>query len=139
MSSIYLDSAAVVKLVHVETETAALRAWILRHRGTPLVSSALLEIEAYRALTRVTAPVEMPTMVNDLHLVLDNIDRSEIDGTVRILAQTIAPPTVRSLDAIHLATALLLRDRVGIDHFVTYDKRLAEAAASRSLQVIAPA
>lgn len=67
---------------------------------------------------------------------LDFIDLVEIDPTVRLLAQTVRPPTVRSLDAIHLATAL----HVGrsLSAFVTYDKRLADAATATGLNVQMP-
>ncbi len=60
---------------------------------------------------------------------LDLINLVDLDPDIRALARTVAPVTVRSLDAIHLATAL----RIGgqLTSFVTYDKRLADAAGSR--------
>jgi hypothetical protein len=60
----------------------------------------------------------------------------DLDPGIRILAQTITPATVRSLDAIHLATAL--RIRAQLTSFVTYDKRLADAATAAGLTVDAP-
>jgi uncharacterized protein len=127
---IYLDTAAVVKLVHAETDTEALRVWLAERADTGWASSAMLEVEAFRALARYA-----PEAVIRLPPVLDLIDLIEIEPAVRALAQTIKPTTVRSLDAIHLATAL----RVGeLTAFVTYDKRLADAAQSAGLPLALP-
>lgn len=135
---IYLDSAAAVKLVHDEADTTALRNYLDERSAIEWVSSSLVEIETYRALVRATAPSNMPTVINQFHAMLDLIVRIEIDSGVRILAQTVAPPSVRSLDAIHLATGLRLREQNRLTSFVTYDKRLAEAAAAAGLTVEMP-
>jgi predicted nucleic acid-binding protein len=129
---IYLDSAAVVKLVHAEQESDALRDWLTERADTGWVSSVLLEVESFRALAR-----HSPGAIARLHSVLDLVELVELDSGIRILAQTIAPATVRSLDAIHLATALRIRGQ--LTSFVTYDKRLADAAAAAGLTVDAPA
>jgi predicted nucleic acid-binding protein len=126
---IYLDSAAVVKLVHAENETPALRTWLDERIDAPWTSSVLLEIEAFRALARYA-----PTAASRLHLLLDLMSLVDIDAGIRILAQTLRPATVRPLDAIHLATALRVRPA----SFVTYDKRLAEAARDAGLPVVMP-
>jgi uncharacterized protein len=128
---IYLDSAAVVKLVHAESESEALRDWLDERADTGWTSSALVEIESFRALAR-----HAPEAVTRLHPVLDLIDMVELDAGTRILAQTVKPATVRSLDAIHLATALRVRPR--ITSFITYDKRLADAAHTAGLTVDMP-
>jgi uncharacterized protein len=135
---IYLDSAAAVKLVHAEADSTALRDFLDDRSMFEWVSSSLVEIETYRALVRATGPADMPAMINRFHALLDLIVRIEIDSRIRILAQTITPPTVRSLDAIHLATALRLRDQQRLTSFVTYDKRLAEAASAANLAVDMP-
>ena len=129
---IYLDSAAVVKLVHAEAESQALRDWLDERVETGWTSSVLLEIESSRALARYA-----PEAVTRLHLVLDLIELVELDAGIRILAQTVRPVTVRSLDAIHLATALRIRSR--LTSFITYDKRLADAAQEAGLTVGMPA
>jgi uncharacterized protein len=129
---IYLDSAAVVKLVHAEPESQALRDWLDERAETGWVSSSLVEIESFRALAR-----HAPEALTRLHPVLDLIDLVDLSPQVRILAQTVQPVTVRSLDAIHLGTALHVRSR--ISSFVTYDKRLLDAAAAAGLPVEAPA
>jgi len=61
----------------------------------------------------------------------------EISAQVRALAQTVTPPAVRTLDAIHLASALRLSDQ--LTSFVTYDRRLADAAIAAGLTVDSPA
>lgn len=129
---IYLDSAAVVKLVHAEPETAALRTWLGERAETPWTSSVLAEIESFRALARHAAEA-----VTRLHPVLDQIDLIDLSPRIRILAQTIRPATVRSLDAIHLATALSIQS--SLTSFITYDKRLLDAADAAGLPVSSPA
>jgi predicted nucleic acid-binding protein len=129
---IYLDSAAVVKLVHAEPESPALRAWLDERAETGWISSVLVEIESFRALARYA-----PEAVTRLHLVLDQIDLIGLSPGVRILAQTVRPVTVRSLDAIHLGTALTIRS--SLTSFVTYDKRLLDAATAAGLPADSPA
>jgi uncharacterized protein len=128
---IYLDSAAVVKLVHAEPESAALRGWLDERAETGWISSVLAEIESFRALARYA-----PEAVSRLPAVLDQIDLIDLDPGIRILAQTAKPATVRSLDAIHLGTAL--QARPGLRSFVTYDKRLLDAASAAGLPVDSP-
>lgn len=129
---IYLDSAAIVKLAHAEPESPALRAWLDERAETGWVSSVLAEIESFRALARYAAEA-----VTRLHPVLDQIDLIDMSPRIRILAQTIRPVTVRSLDAIHLGTALnIQRD---LTSFVTYDKRLLDAAVAAGLPADSPA
>jgi predicted nucleic acid-binding protein len=117
--------------VHAEAESSALRDWLNQRKDIDWVSSVLAEVETFRALAR-----SSPGSISGLPPVLDLIDLVEIDASIRLLAQTVRPPSVRSLDAIHLATAL----RVGpqLTSFVTYDKRLADAAAASGLDVQMP-
>jgi predicted nucleic acid-binding protein len=129
---IYLDSAAVVKLAHAEPESGALRRWLDGRAETGWISSILTEIEAFRALARYA-----PGAVSRLPAVLDQIDLIDLDPRIRILAQTVEPATVRSLDAVHLGTAL--HSRSGLSSFVTYDKRLLDAAQMAGLPVNSPA
>ena len=135
---IYLDSAAAVKLIHAEAHSAALRAFLDERPEIGWAGSALLEVETYRALARAIAPTAMPALVDDFHTLLDLIDRVEIDSGIRILAQTVDPPTVRSLDAVHLATGWRLHGQGQLTSFVTYDKRLADAATAAGLSVEVP-
>ena len=128
---IYLDSAAVVKLVHAEPESAALRGWLDERAKTPWISSVLAEIESVRALVRYA-----PAAASRLPAVLDQIDLIDLDQRIRMLARTVTPATVRSLDAIHLGAAL--RFRPSLTSFVTYDKRLLDAAQPAGLPIDSP-
>nr|WP_280226839.1 type II toxin-antitoxin system VapC family toxin [Nocardia cyriacigeorgica] len=128
---LYLDTSALVKLVHPEAETDALLRWLEERPDQPWVASALVEAELVRAV-RMAEPADL------IHIpaVLARLDMVEIDGIVRANAAAISPATVRSLDAIHLATALeLATDLTGL---VAYDKRLGEAAEAAGLTWIAP-
>lgn len=128
---IYLDSAAVIKLVHAEPESAALRDWLDERSETGWMSSVLTEIESFRALARYA-----PDAVSRLPAVLDQIDLINLDTPVRNLAQTVRPATVRGLAAIHLGTAL--HARRALSSFVTYDKRLLDAAMAAGLPTDSP-
>jgi hypothetical protein len=128
---IYLDSSAVVKLVHAEPESPALRHWLDERVETGWISSVLTEIESFRALARY-----MPDAVFRLPAVLDQIDLIDLDPRIRILARAVQPVTVRSLDAIHLGTALY--SGRGLTSFVAYDTRLLGAARTAGLPVDSP-
>src|SRR5882724_4795352 len=114
---IYLDSAAIVKLVHAESESSALRAWLSERAATSWISSALAEVESFRALARYA-----PAAAARLPRVLDLVELVDLDAGLRARARAITPPSVRSLDAIHLATALRLGPQ--LTSFVTYDQHL---------------
>lgn len=125
----YLDSSAIVKLAVREPESTALRAHLRRRR--PLVSSALARTEVIRAL--------LPfgdQFVNRGVDVLRRIELHRINDRVLVEAGELQPADLRSLDAIHLATAL------GFGHelrqVVTYDERMAEAASTLQLKVQSP-
>jgi uncharacterized protein len=132
---IYLDSAALVKLTRVENETAALVRWLTEHPTAPLVSSTLIEVEVPRALRR-----HAPAALTVMPAILSRVVRVDMEGLVRATAAAFQDIYLRSLDSIHLATALLLNsDGVRrIDAFVTYDKRLLAAAGENGLPVAAP-
>jgi len=128
---IYLDSAAVVKLVHAEADSQALRRWLSAQADLAWTSSVLVEIETVRALAR-----HAPDALARLPPVLDLIDTVDLQPRIRRLALTLTPASVRSLGAIHLATALHLGSQLA--WLVTYDKRLADAATNAGLPVSAP-
>jgi uncharacterized protein len=132
---IYLDSAAIVKLVHREPESDVLDLWLAERLGEPRVTSALAEVEVPRAILRI-APVSQPRVP----AVLGTIARFEIGAAVRGLAASYTDSSLRSLDAIHLATALVLAAELGGPPvmFVTYDKRLLTAAGAAGLPTASP-
>ncbi|MGH9316542.1 MAG: type II toxin-antitoxin system VapC family toxin [Thermoanaerobaculia bacterium] len=129
---LYLDSSALVKLIVPERETHALT---LRLASSPeRASSRLAVVELTRALRRLRAPADVRRRAAE---VLAHIGLIQVDDAILDLASEIDPPHLRSLDAVHLATAL----RIGpdLEALATYDARLAEAARSHGLAVIAPA
>jgi uncharacterized protein len=127
---IYLDSSAIVKLARQESETDALRAWLAAN-PRPLTASALARTEAARALIR-SEPKALPV----LRSVLAVLHQKPVTDAVLDAAARLPGATLRSLDAIHLATAEELA--AVLTWFVAYDRRLADAARSRGLPVVTP-
>jgi uncharacterized protein len=129
---LYLDSSALVKLVVLEPESAALQVFLPRHPSR--LSSALAEVEVPRALRRAGygAPEQRRAAEVLTRVALIDVDR----GILRAAA-ALGRPSLRSLDAIHLATALSLgQNLAGV---VTYDQRLSEAANEVDIEVWTPA
>jgi predicted nucleic acid-binding protein len=125
----YLDSSAIVKLVVAEPESAALRSYV--RRRAPLVASALARTEVGRALLPLGE-----TAVRRGRDVLGALELVRVDDKTLDAAAALAPPAIRSLDAIHLATA----QRLGAElaRIVTYDERMAEAARALGMTVASP-
>lgn len=118
-----------MKLPLQEAEQEALLAELVKWDG--YVSSALLGVEAIRACGRygVEYAAEARSFLMDLSLL-------PLDDAVLTEAASIDPAVLRSLDAVHLATALSIRDEIGV--FITYDQRLGEAVAGQGLAVTQP-
>ncbi len=131
MSLVYLDSSALLKLVVREPETLALMEF-LRERPDR-VSSALVLAEVPRAVRRARFGVAERRRARE---VLARVALVDIDRRVLAAAAAIEPPALRTLDAIHLATALALREDLAA--LVTYDRRLALGAERAHLEVLAP-
>lgn len=132
MVRVYLDSSALLKLVHTETETAALRRYLGRHRTDQHVTSALARTEVVRAA--ISAGPGAVTVARSVLTGLFHIDvnRPVLDAAGVLHTQ----PVLRTLDAIHVASALTLRS--DLRSLVTYDKRMAAAAEALGLPVVAP-
>jgi uncharacterized protein len=129
---IYLDAAALVKLVRREAESQQLVDWLNQQVDRIFVSSALVEVELPRALRR-----SEPALLTTAPSVLAQVSVYDVDETVRTTAAAYQDPWIRSLDAIHLATAdAILGD--DLTAFVTYDRRLLVAAAAIGLPVASP-
>jgi uncharacterized protein len=128
---IYLDTSAALKLVVPEAETPQLELWLAQRAGVPRVSSRLLRIEMLRAVAR-----SAPHRMSRANVVLSAITLLSIDDIVST-AEIIGSATLRSLDAIHLATA----QNVGtaLTAFACYDKRLCDSARAVGLPVESPA
>ena len=131
---IYLDSSALVKLVRHEPGTVELVAWLAQRQPTALVSSALVEVEVPRGLRRHAAGALI-----GVPAVLARLYRLEIDATVRATAAAYEDSSLRSLDAIHLASAQIAQGgHGGLEAFVAYDERLLASAASLGFPVASP-
>ncbi|HVX21158.1 MAG TPA: type II toxin-antitoxin system VapC family toxin [Acidimicrobiales bacterium] len=127
----YLDASALTKLVVAEPETAALRGWLDSAERLP-VASGLVRTELLRAVRRF-----LPERLALARAVLDAVTLLRIATPVLDEAGRLDPPGLRSLDAVHLATALDLGD--DLEGLVTYDDRLADAAGQYGIRVVAPA
>ncbi len=125
----YLDSSALVKLLAVETETAALRQEL--RRWPDRASSLLATVEVTRAARRLGghAPAAAAGVLAGLRLLA-------IEPIVPAAAQ-IGDTTLRSLDAIHLATAASISRQLGA--LITYDRRMITQARVLGLPVLSPA
>ncbi|MBP6997289.1 MAG: type II toxin-antitoxin system VapC family toxin [Phycicoccus sp.] len=128
---IYLDTSALAKLVVEEPESGALARWLDDRRHEVLVTSVVTKVELVRAASRHSPGGKSAALMLMAELALVPIDPSVIDT-----AWSLDPPALRSLDALHLASALSL-NATGLT-FVAYDHRLVAAAASAGLMVEAP-
>lgn len=129
MPATYLDSSALVKLAIDEPESGALRHYLRRRR--PLVSSALARTEVQRALL-----LEGEEGVARGRAVLGRVELVRINDWVLNTAGVLTPPDLRSLDAIHLATAGQLGEDLG--QIVTYDDRMVDAAKRLGFKAVSP-
>ncbi|OLB81406.1 MAG: hypothetical protein AUI14_03475 [Actinobacteria bacterium 13_2_20CM_2_71_6] len=130
---IYLDSCALVKLVSPAPETVALERFLRGRADEHHVASALVRTEVRRALYRVGATARQRSTADKL---LDAVITISITDDLLDAAGQLPEPGLRSLDAIHLATALHLG--TGLSEFVTYDRRLLAAAKHAGLSTAAP-
>jgi predicted nucleic acid-binding protein len=129
---IYVDTSALLKLVKDdEAEGPALRAYLEGMAEPRLVSSAILAVEARRGMLRVR-----PEGLPKVDLLLAGVAQISISDAVIEGASRLPGPMLRSLDAIHLATALLIRDDV--ETMLAYDARLRDAAVAHGLPTAAP-
>jgi predicted nucleic acid-binding protein len=129
--AVYLDSSAFVKLFLPEPDSAALTQYLA---SRPLrVSALLLRTEALRAAVRATLSPQRMVLVRAL---LDGLIFIGADVTLSDEAGIMSPPELRSLDAIHLASARTLGRK--LEAMVTYDQRLAGAAAWYGMPVVSP-
>lgn len=126
----YLDSSAFLKLIFEEPESTALIEWI--QAWPQHASSRLLRLEASRAVRRYR-----PELAQELRILLRSIHLVDIHNDLLETAASLGPSTIRSLDAIHLATALSLAGSLGA--LVTYDQRMVEAAQELGLPLASPA
>ena len=119
-----------MKLILEERESRVLREYLVVR--SPPITSRVATVEVTRAIARVTTP-----SADALAELWRRTEFVELDAEIAQSAGGIGPPALRSLDAIHLASALALAEE--LEAFVTYDARLADAARALGLTVVAPA
>ena len=131
MRSVYLDASALVKLVLDEPESASLA----EHLADEPISftSIVSAVEAPRAASRMTGSQRASRRAREI---VDQCRTIPLDERTIALAASAAPAALASLDAIHLASALAVRDL--LDSAIVYDRRLAQAFRSAGLDVVAP-
>lgn len=131
MSVWYLDASAIVKLAVVEPESEALRRWRVAVSSDDVLSTCELAVaEVLRAVARVGGDVGV-AMAH-----LDSLDHVVLDRDLLLAAGSLEPAVLRTLDAVHLAAALTVG--AGLGGVVTYDVRMADAAAHLGLPTLAP-
>jgi len=129
---IYFDTSALVKLVFEEAESTALAEWLSVRAEVPKISSDLSTVELLRTCRRIDEDA-----IEDATLLLGGIDLLPMDRGIVEKAATLVPDELRSLDAIHLASALSVKD--DLTALVAYDGRLCSAAAEAGIEVVSPA
>jgi len=125
----YMDTSAMAKLILDEPGSTAMARWYVESER--IVTSRMGIVEMRRVAARHAHDVA------HLEVVLRSVETFELDAPVARVAAAVAPAALRTLDAIHLASAIALLPE--IDAFVTYDDRLADAARSAGLPVVRPA
>jgi hypothetical protein len=127
---VYLDTSAFLKLIVAEAESPALRQFLLRRPER--TSASLLQTEAIRALRR----AGYEHHVGSARRLFRAMRLIALDDLVLDRAAELDPRELRSLDALHLAAARMVGTDLGA--FVTYDRRLAQAAHDQGLEVHSP-
>lgn len=130
---IYFDTSALAKLVWAEDHSADLISWLEGFPNEAYISSVLADVELRRTMWRID-----PGAAVYVDSVLAELTMLPIDAAVVRGAGQFSQAQLRALDAIHLATAARALRISEIEHFVTYDKRLLQAAASEGLHAVAP-
>jgi predicted nucleic acid-binding protein len=125
----YFDSSALVKLVVREAESTAMHAFVAAHLRR--ASCALARVEVPRA-----ARAHGADSVRTARRVVDGLALVPMTDALLDTAASLEGSALRSLDAIHVAAALTLGGDLA--EFVTYDRRMADAAAAHGLRVVAP-
>jgi predicted nucleic acid-binding protein len=128
---IYLDSSALVKLAVTEPESAALADWLRDSSQLLRVSSPLVRVEVPRAVWRAD-----PGSLPQAYTIVRRLREIRMTEAVLTRAAGVRPNVLRTLDAIHLASAMSVRDN--LTALVSYDKRMLAAAQDAGLPTASP-
>ena len=124
----YADSSAILKLLIVEKESAALTDFI----DFTIKSSALTRVEVIRVLQKIA-----PEKIDQAQIILAGIDLTPLNPAILSMAENFAPAiTLKSLDALHVATAIFLDKSV--EGVITYDKAMIKNAKELRIKVASP-
>lgn len=131
---IYLDTSALTKMLNPENESDVLTAWMATRtdEGEALAASVIGRIE----MARVAARSSDPDDVSQAQFVGSRLVTVPLTTAIARAAESVGPAHLRPLDAIHLASAVSVREH--ITAFVSYDKRLLDAARAEGLPVVSP-
>jgi predicted nucleic acid-binding protein len=125
----YADASALVKLILLEAESGAVHRWFTE--APRIATSRVGVVETIRASSRRNHdPAQRDRVLEEVEII-------DLNTAIAAAAAALHPPLLRTLDAIHLATAMALMPE--LDAFVTYDDRMAEAARALGLPVVQPA
>jgi predicted nucleic acid-binding protein len=139
---IYLDTCALMKLVHPEPETRTLRDFLKSRVQVPKFTATVALAELPRAVRRANhdqagrASEFLEAEREQAQRLLDTLQMVDVTRAVLADAGDADGPFLRTLDAVHLVAAA--RIRAGLSAFVTYDKKLATAAQQAGLPVLSP-
>jgi hypothetical protein len=128
---IYLDSSALVKLAVTEPESAALADWLRDSSQLVRVSSPLVRVEVPRAVWRAD-----PGSLPQAYTIVRRLREIRMTEAVLTRAAGVRPNVLRTLDAIHVASAMAVRDN--LTALVSYDKRMLAAAQDAGLPTASP-
>ena len=124
----YADSSAILKLLIVEKESADLTDFI----DFTIKSSVLTRVEVIRVLYKIA-----PEKIDRAQIILAGIDLTPVNPAILSMAENFAPAiTLKSLDALHVATAIFLDKSV--EGVITYDKAMIKNAKELGIKVISP-
>jgi uncharacterized protein len=126
--ALYLDSSALVKLVIRESDSEELRVFV---GDREMATSQISRVELIRAVAR-----NQPDAVDAAQDLFGDLTIIALSRVITSRAGWVPPPALRSLDALHVASATTMRD--SLDALVTYDGRMIEAGRLAGLRVRSP-
>lgn len=127
MGAVYVDTSALGRVLLDESDAEAINDAL--RRFDQMVASRLLQVELRRLASK-------RDMVDRANVLIERVALLPIDSRTLDLAETLTPHTLGTLDAIHLATALLSIETAGVEALMTYDKQLAKAARVHGIEVV---
>jgi uncharacterized protein len=130
VAGVYVDTSALGRVLLGEPDAAAVIRGL--REFDQHVASRLMRVELCRLALR-------EGLLEDAEQLLSAVALLPLEEAVLDAAETVQPPSVTTLDAIHLVTAVRLADEKLIDAVMTYDTRLADGAREHGLTVVAPA